>query len=79
MTTPRALRIVFMGTPGFAVAALNAIHASHHHVVAVVTAPDKPAGRGLKMQESAVKTASAAVSAQERYKVYVLVVIKMQF
>jgi methionyl-tRNA formyltransferase len=58
MTTSRALRIVFMGTPGFAVAALNAIHASHHHVVAVVTAPDKPAGRGLKMHESAVKTAA---------------------
>ncbi|MCS6935680.1 MAG: methionyl-tRNA formyltransferase [Chitinophagales bacterium] len=51
----RNLRIVFMGTPDFAVPMLQALHASPHQVVAVVTAPDKPAGRGLKMHESAVK------------------------
>lgn len=49
------MKIVFMGTPEFAVASLDLIYRSHHLVVAVVTAPDKPAGRGLKMQFSDVK------------------------
>ena len=49
------MRIVFMGTPEFAVAALAALIADGLEVVAVVTAPDRPAGRGLKMHESAVK------------------------
>lgn len=49
------LRIVFMGTPDFAVASLDAICNSHHDVVGVVTVPDKPAGRGQKLQQSAVK------------------------
>jgi methionyl-tRNA formyltransferase len=44
-----------MGTPAFAVASLSALLAAEMNVVAVVTAPDKPAGRGMKMQESAVK------------------------
>lgn len=44
-----------MGTPEFAVASLAALIGSGHHVVAVITAPDKPAGRGQKLQESAVK------------------------
>jgi len=48
-------RIVFMGTPAFAVASLSALLAAEMNVVAVVTAPDKPAGRGMQMQESAVK------------------------
>lgn len=49
------MKVVFMGTPEFAVASLDAIHQSRHEVVAVVTAPDKPAGRGLKLKASAVK------------------------
>jgi len=49
------LRIVFMGTPEFAVASLNALVNAGCNVVGVITAPDKPAGRGLKLQESAVK------------------------
>jgi methionyl-tRNA formyltransferase len=49
------LRIVFMGTPEFAVASLDAIVAAGYNVVAVVTAPDKPAGRGMQLTESAVK------------------------
>ena len=48
-------RIVFMGTPEFAVASLDALVQAGHQVVAVVTAPDKPAGRGMKLQQSAVK------------------------
>jgi len=48
-------RIVFMGTPEFAVASLDALVTAGHNIVGVVTAPDKPAGRGLKMNESAVK------------------------
>ncbi|AYA35947.1 methionyl-tRNA formyltransferase [Hymenobacter oligotrophus] len=50
------LRIVFMGTPDFAVPTLEALHGwSGCQVVAVITAPDKPAGRGQKLNESAVK------------------------
>jgi len=49
------MKIVFMGTPEFAVASLEKIHHSHHEIVMVVTTPDKPAGRGLKLKSSAVK------------------------
>jgi len=48
-------RIVFMGTPEFAVASLDALVQAGFNIVGVVTAPDKPAGRGMKLQESAVK------------------------
>lgn len=48
-------RIVFMGTPEFAVASLDALVKAGMNVVAVVTAPDKAAGRGMKTSESAVK------------------------
>jgi methionyl-tRNA formyltransferase len=51
----RDLKIVFMGTPEFAVASLDALVNAGCAIVGVVTAPDKPAGRGLKLQESAVK------------------------
>ncbi len=51
----RDLRIVFMGTPDFAVQTLRAIVEAGYKVVGVITAPDKPAGRGRKLQESAVK------------------------
>ena len=49
------MRIVFMGTPEFAVASLDALLESGSEIVGVVTAPDKPAGRGQKVSESAVK------------------------
>jgi methionyl-tRNA formyltransferase len=49
------LRIVFLGTPEFSVASLKALVENGFNVVAVVTAPDKPAGRGMHLQESAVK------------------------
>ncbi|HLT51117.1 MAG TPA: methionyl-tRNA formyltransferase, partial [Arenibacter sp.] len=48
-------RIVFMGTPDFAVATLDALIKHGYPVVGVITAPDRPAGRGRKLQESAVK------------------------
>ncbi|MFM2136317.1 MAG: Methionyl-tRNA formyltransferase [Bacteroidota bacterium] len=47
-------RIVFMGTPAFAVASLEALVGAGWNVVGVITAPDKPAGRGLKLTPSAV-------------------------
>lgn len=53
--TKNQLKIVFIGTPDFAVASLQAILHAGFNVVAVITAPDRPAGRGLKLQESAVK------------------------
>ncbi len=49
------IRIVFLGTPDFAVASLKALIEAEANVVAVVTAPDKPAGRGMQLQQSAVK------------------------
>jgi methionyl-tRNA formyltransferase len=49
------MRIIFMGTPQFAVASLDALIKAGSDIVAVVTAPDKPAGRGQKVSESAVK------------------------
>ena len=49
------LRIVFMGTPDFAVAALGSLLMNGYNVVGVVTSPDKPAGRGRKINKSAVK------------------------
>lgn len=51
----RKLKVVFMGTPEFAVATLDAIRAAGHDVVCVVTTPDKPAGRGQQMHFSDVK------------------------
>ena len=51
----RKTRIVYMGTPEFAVAPLDALVKSGYKVVGVVTVADKPSGRGLKMNESAVK------------------------
>ena len=50
-----ATRIIFMGTPDFAVASLDALVKNGYNIVGVITAPDKPAGRGMKMNESAVK------------------------
>lgn len=49
------MKIVFMGTPDFAVASLDALKQAGLSIVGVVTAPDKPAGRGQKLSESAVK------------------------
>jgi len=49
------LRIVFMGTPEFAVPAVDALVKDGFDVAAIVTVPDKPAGRGQQLQESAVK------------------------
>ncbi len=49
------MKIIFMGTPDFAVASLKALLDAKYEVVAVITAPDKPAGRGQKLSESAVK------------------------
>ena len=51
----KELRIVYMGTPDFAVAPLRALVEGGYNIVAVVTTPDKPSGRGLKVNESAVK------------------------
>lgn len=49
------LRIIFMGTPDFAVGILEAIYLKNYEIAAVITAPDKPAGRGQKLKYSAVK------------------------
>lgn len=53
--TGKDLKIVFMGTPDFAVASLKALVDGGYNIVGVITAPDKPAGRGKKLSESAVK------------------------
>ena len=56
----KSLRVIFMGTPAFAVAGLHGILESPHEVVAIVTAPDRPAGRGKKLRFSAVKEKALA-------------------
>ena len=53
--TLKVLRIVFLGTPEFAVASLEVLVQAGCNIVGVITAPDKPAGRGMKLTESAVK------------------------
>lgn len=55
MMNTKELRIVFMGTPEFAATSLRCLVAEGYNIVAVVTTPDKPAGRGQKMHESDVK------------------------
>jgi methionyl-tRNA formyltransferase len=60
MRDKKELRIIFMGTPEFAVASLDALIKNGYNVVAVITAPDKPSGRGMKLNESAVKKYAVA-------------------
>ena len=55
MTATTNVRIVFMGTPDFAVHMLKGLIKNGHNVVGVITAPDRPAGRGQKIKQSAVK------------------------
>ncbi len=52
------MRIVFMGTPDFAVPSLKSLHAAGHELLLVVTQPDRPAGRGRKLTPPPVKTAA---------------------
>ncbi len=54
------LRIIFMGTPDFAVTILDGLLKDNYTIVGVITAPDKPSGRGRKMNQSAVKKAALA-------------------
>ena len=55
MSEVKKLRLVFMGTPDFAVGILDALQRSIHEITAVITVADKAAGRGQKLKESAVK------------------------
>lgn len=55
------MRVVFLGTPGFAVPSLNALISSGHEIAAVFTQPDRPKGRGKQVAESPVKRAARAV------------------
>lgn len=56
----KKLRIIFMGTPEFAVLSLKILVEHNYEVVAVITAPDKPSGRGLKVTQSPVKEYAVA-------------------
>ena len=49
-------RVVFFGTPEIALASLQALKESGHNITAVVTAPDRPSGRGMKLKSPPVKT-----------------------
>ena len=62
MREKESLRIVYMGTPEFAVLPLKALVENNYNVVGVVTMPDKPAGRGHRIQESAVKQYAKSVN-----------------
>jgi methionyl-tRNA formyltransferase len=50
------MKLIFAGTPAFAAAALAALHAAGHDIALVLTQPDRPAGRGMRERESAVKS-----------------------
>jgi methionyl-tRNA formyltransferase len=56
------VKCVFFGSPDFAVASLEAVLSSKHEVLGIVTQPDRPAGRGLKLEPPAVKTRALAAS-----------------
>ncbi|MEO8298439.1 MAG: methionyl-tRNA formyltransferase [Burkholderiales bacterium] len=56
------LRVAFAGTPEFASAALQAVHAAGHTIPLVLTQPDRPAGRGMKLQASPVKQVAQALA-----------------
>ncbi len=58
------MRVVFLGTPEFAVPSLQALVSAQHDVVAVFTQPDRPKGRGNQISESRVKNAAAALGLQ---------------
>src|SRR5688572_31684062 len=55
------LRVVFFGTPGFAVPTLERLMHSRHSVVGVVTQPDRPRGRGQQITDGPVKTLAASM------------------
>ena len=61
------MKVAFAGTPEFARQALEALVAAGHEVVLVLTQPDRPAGRGMKLQASPVKQLAAALEPVERY------------
>jgi methionyl-tRNA formyltransferase len=56
-----SLKIIFAGTPDFAVPALEALHNKGYKVVGVLTQPDRPSGRGLKLHPSAIKLKASAL------------------
>ena len=60
------MRIIFMGTPEFAVPTLNALHEAGHEVVAAYTQPPRRAGRGKKLQPSPVQKAAEAIGIEVR-------------
>ncbi len=60
MVEAKSLRIVYMGTPDFAVEPLRKLHTEGYNIVAVVTMPDKPAGRGQKLRPCPVKEYAVA-------------------
>ena len=55
MNDYKDLRIIFMGTPGFAVTSLDKLFQAGCNIIAVVTAPDKPAGRGYNYSKAMLK------------------------
>lgn len=64
--TDRRLRLVFAGTPDFALPGLDAVLASGHHLLAVYTQPDRPAGRGRRLTPSPVKQRAVAAGIEVR-------------
>lgn len=66
MVSSSPLRIAFMGTPDFAVAALKALHAAGHNIVAVYCQPPKPAGRGHQVQKTPVHRAAEELGIEVR-------------
>ncbi len=55
------MKLIFLGTPSFAVPSLERLHQSHHQILAVITQPDRPRERGLKITESPVKVRASSL------------------
>jgi methionyl-tRNA formyltransferase len=66
MTAAPPLRVVFMGTPDFAVGSLRALHRAGHHIVAAYCQPPKPAGRGHHIQKTPVHLAAEELGIEVR-------------
>src|SRR5438132_5988831 len=62
MVASASLRVIFFGTPAFAVPSLEVLRASRHRIVAVVTQPDRPRGRGHKTTDAPIKAMAIAAS-----------------
>ena len=59
------MKLVFFGTPDFAVPTLDALHQSHHDILGVITSPNRKSGRGQKIQSPSIKRRAEKLNISE--------------